>query len=173
MALTAHFIFRFIGLGVRRSENKDMKKVNLGFRVGTSSRRVTKYSTPRPGGPRYIVVPCGAKVLVAEDLLHRQLRFREWLPQAKIVNRAETAILELKRQRYDWIFLDRDLLGSYGEDIAEYLSKHYDGQKIVIHSTNPFGAALISKVLRDSGIPAELAPFDVLGVFTDKSGRSE
>jgi CheY-like chemotaxis protein len=148
-------------------------KLNLGFRVGTSSRAVTKWSRPsKPGaGPRYIVIPRDHRVLCIEDTLHRQLRFLEQLgPAVKIVSQAEDAIEALQDESFQWIFLDYDLgLGRTTEEVARYLvSVHFTGF-IVIHSTNPFGIAVLEKILREGGISnVETVPFDLLGLLCEK-----
>jgi len=145
--------------------------VNLGFRVGTSSRRITRYSLPpKPGaGPRYIAIPRDHRVLVVEDLLHRQLRFLQQLgPAVKIVSRAEDAI-EALRQPFDWIFLDYDLgFGRNTEEVARYLVNAQFAGSVVIHSANPFGVDVLEKILRDGGINVEVAPFDMLGVLRER-----
>ena len=147
-------------------------KINLGFRVGTSSRRVTRYHIPRSSGPHYVVVPNDAKVLVVEDLLHRQLQFLRWLgPSAKITNSVPDAIAALRSETFQWLFLDRDgLSGGYGEDVAVELVRLKFTGRVVVHSANSFGAALIETTLRDGGISdVEVAPFDVLGVLRKRS----
>ena len=144
--------------------------LNPVFRVGTSSRRATSWSLPRPGGPRYIVVAAGAKCLVVEDLLHRQLRFRNWLgSSAVIVARADAAIQELQRQSFDVVFLDRDLglNAGFGEDVGVHLNATRYAGRVIVHSTNPFGVELIKKALGD--IAAEIAPFDMLGVLRENA----
>lgn len=178
MAFTTHLIGRFIGLGKRPPENGGMR-VDLGFRVGTSSRRVTKYSLPsKPGvGPRYIVVGKNDHCLVVEDMLHRQLQFLGWLgPAAKIINSVTAAIDALRTEAFQWLFLDRDgLVGGYGEDVAaEVVRLKLTNCKVVCHSTNTFGAALIEKTLRDGGISnIEVAPFDILGVIRETQSRGK
>jgi hypothetical protein len=146
-------------------------KTNLAFRVGTSSRHVSKYSIPR-SGPHYIVVGAHEYALVVEDSLHRQLRFLRQLGSTatKIVSRAPDAIRELEARHFDVVFLDRDLVisGGYGEDVAAYLAEIKFPGRVICHSTNSFGAAVIEKTLKDGGINVEVAPFDVLGVFREK-----
>jgi hypothetical protein len=150
-------------------DNTNMQS-NLGFRVGTSSRRVTRYHIPRCSGPHYIVVGAHDRVLVLEDLLPRILKFREWLgSSAKIVNTAAKAIHELQQQ-HDFVFLDRDLgIGAgHGEDVAAYLAEVKFPGRVIVHSTNPFGADLIKATLERGGIIAEIAPFDILGIFVHR-----
>jgi hypothetical protein len=147
---------------------------NLGFRVGTSSRRVTRYHIPRRSGPHYVVLKATDKCLVLEDLLPRQLRFRSWLRStAKIVNTAPKAIEALRREHFDVVFLDRDLgIGAgHGEDVAaELVRLRLTNCRVVCHSTNSFGAALIEKTLKDGGISkVEVAPFDILGVLRESA----
>ena len=146
------------------------------YRVGTSSRRVTKYSLPsKPGGgPRYIVIPRDHRILCVEDLLHRQLRFLQQLgPAVKIVSRAEDAIAALQLETFHEILLDYDLgFGRTSEDVARYLVTVRFTGSIVIHSVNQFGAAVLEKILRDGGISAvEAVPYDLLGVLRERIER--
>jgi hypothetical protein len=144
-------------------------RLNLGFRVGTSSSRVTKYSVPR-SGPHYVLVGAHDRVLVLEDLLPRILKFREWLgSSAKIVNTVPKAIQELQQRTFDVVMIDRDLASptdGHGEDLGAYLNEIAFAGRVIVHSTNPFGVELIKKTL--GGITPEIAPFDVLGVFREK-----
>jgi len=103
--------------------------------------------------------------------MYRQIRFREWLgyanPNVKIVSTASAAIATLRpgERAYDYIFLDRDLLHSFGESVAEHLAKFgFDGQ-VYVTSANPFGAELIEKILKDASIQVERIPFAMLGIF--------
>ena len=67
--------------------------------------------------------------------LYRQLTFRNWIGAAvKIVSRADTAIQEIKLRRFDWIFLDRDLVDGFGEDVAAYLSEIQFAGRVIVHS---------------------------------------
>jgi hypothetical protein len=92
---------------------------------GTSRRAVTQWTTQHSGGPRYFEIGTTERVLVVEDALPRQLAFRNWLgPSAKIVNKVDAAIKEIKHRHFDWVFLDRDLgFGRFGEDVAAYLAE--------------------------------------------------
>lgn len=143
------------------------------LRVGTSSRRQTAWSIQRFGGPRYILVPSEANALVIEDSWHRQYTFLTRLGSrhTKIVNRSEAAIEALQRESFDWIFIDYDLaLGRTTEEVARYLVNVQFSGSVVIHSTNPFGANVLEKILCDGGISnVEVAPFDVLGVLRERS----
>ena len=145
-------------------------RLNLGFRVGTSSRRVTRYHIPRSSGPHYIVVGAHDRVLVLEDLLPRILKFRQWLgSSARIVKTVPKAIHELQLLTFDVVMLDRDLASpaaGYGEDLAVHLSKISFPGRVICHSTNPFGVELIKKAL--GGITPEIAPFDLLGILREK-----
>lgn len=150
-------------------------KTNLGFRVGTSSRRVSRYSLPsKPGaGPRYVLLKATDRCLVLEDLLPRQLRFRAWCgSSAKIVNTAPKAIQELQQQHFDVVFLDRDLglNAGFGEEVAKFLAgmqPPFNG-RVYIHSVNHTAAEYMAKILADAAINVELAPFDLLGVLRER-----
>ena len=118
------------------------------------------------------MIPRDHQVLCVEDLLHRQLRFLQQLGSAvKIVSRAEDAIEALQRESFQWVFLDYDIgLGRTTEEVARYLAEARFAGAVVIHSSNPFGAALLEKILRDGGISnVETVRFDLLGVFREKS----
>jgi DNA-binding NarL/FixJ family response regulator len=113
--------------------------------------------------------------LIVEDQLYRQIRFREWLgyanPNVKIVSTASAAIATLQpdERAYDYIFLDRDLPQSFGESVAEHLAKvGFDGQ-VYVTSSNPFGAELIAKILKDASIQVERTPFAMLGIFCNRT----
>jgi hypothetical protein len=129
---------------------------------------VTKWTIPRVGGPRYFEVHAGERVLVVEDSLSRVRIFHNWLGSAgRIVRRANSAILAIQKQQFDWVFLDRDLgVGAgYGEDVAAELSRIRFSGRVVVHSTNPFGAQLISNILADAEINVESVPFGFFGIF--------
>jgi hypothetical protein len=82
---------------------------------------VTQWTIQRTGGSKYFEIHDTDTVLVVEDNLYRQLTFRNWIGAAvKIVRRADTAIQEIKLRHFDWVFLDRDLLDGFGEDVAAY-----------------------------------------------------
>ena len=116
-------------------------------------------------------IPTDARVLVVEDQMHRQIKFREWLgysnANVKIVSTASAAIARFQHgERLVPVhFLDRDLLQSFGESVAEHLAKvGFDGQ-VYVTSANPFGAELIEKILKDGSIRVERIPFSMLGIF--------
>jgi DNA-binding LytR/AlgR family response regulator len=121
-------------------------------------------------GPHYVVLKATDKCLVLEDLLVRQLRFLAWCgSSAKIVSTAAKAIHELQQQRFDVVFLDRDLglNAGFGEDVGVHLNATRYAGRVIVHSTNPFGVELIKKALGD--IAAEIAPFDMLGVLRENA----
>lgn len=172
MAFTTHLIGRFIGLGKPPSENGGMR-VDLGFRVGTSSRRVTRFSLPsKPGvGPRYILIPRDHRVLCVEDMLHRQLVFlRQLGSAARIVNSVEAAIAALQCGVFQWIMLDRDLIqpDKPGEEVAKFLAATRYKGNVICHSQNPTGAEFIRKILVDAGVAVELIPFELLGLIRER-----
>jgi hypothetical protein len=49
--------------------------------------------------------------------------------------------------------------------VAAYLAEVKFPGRIIVHSTNPFGAELIKAMLERGGISVEMATFDILGVF--------
>lgn len=140
------------------------------IRSGTSRQYVTQWTMQHRGGPRYLEIPTDARVLVVEDQMHRQIKFREWLgysnANVKIVSTASAAIEEFQQEGlFQFLFLDRDLFQSFGESVAEHLTKvGFDGQ-VYVTSANPFGAELIEKILKDGGIRVERIPFSMLGIF--------
>ena len=131
------------------------------IRSGPNRRAVTQWTVQNAGGPRYFQIGSTERVLVVEDALPRQLAFRNWLgSSAKIVNRVDAAIMELRHRQFDWIFLDRDLgFGRFGEDVARHLVEIKFRGSVVAHTTNPFGADLIKKLLTDGGVKVECVPF--------------
>lgn len=80
--------------------------------------------------------------------------------------RRATQVLQVPRPKLP---NNRRLKGGFGEQRAEYLAGSKLRGRVIVHSTNPFGAALIEKTLRDGGISnVEVAPFDVLGVLRER-----
>jgi hypothetical protein len=133
---------------------------------GSSRRAVTQWTIQHTGGPRYFEIRDTETVLVVEDSLYRQLAFRNWIGAAvKIVSRADTAIREIERRHFHWIFLDRDLQGGFGEDVAAYLAEIKFTGRVIVHSGNPFGARLIQKLLSEADVAHEIVPFGIFGIF--------
>lgn len=134
----------------------------------------TKWTIAHSGGPRYFEIGTSERVLVVEDSLSRQLAFRAWLgPTGKIVRTVDAAITDIKREKFDWIFLDRDLgFGQFGEDVASHLAEIKFPGRVVVHSVNTFGAQLIAKLLADADVAHELIPFGMFGIFrcADRTG---
>jgi hypothetical protein len=126
---------------------------------------VTQWTVQHTGGPKYFEIRDTETVLVVEHSLYRQLAFRNWIGAAvKIVSRADTAIREIERRHFDWIFLDRDLLNGFGEDVATYLAEIKFTGRVIVHSGNPFGARLIEKLLADAGVVYQIVPFGMFGI---------
>jgi response regulator of citrate/malate metabolism len=103
-------------------------------------------------------------VLVVEDALDRVKRFKGWLPAARIVASASRAIAAIRKDVPEIIFLDRDLIASFGEEVAEFLTAQKFAGQVYITSANPFGVELISKILREGAVNFQIAPFAMLGV---------
>jgi CheY-like chemotaxis protein len=78
------------------------------------------------------------------------------------------AIVALKAQRYDVIFLDHDLNEEEftGADVACYIANEMPEEmrpKMVwIHSMNPVGASNIESIIRKAGIKTRRVPFGSL-----------
>ena len=135
---------------------------------------MTQWTIQHTGGPRYFEIRDTETVLVVEDSLYRQLAFRNWIgASVKIVSRADSAIQEIKLRRFDWIFLDRDFLDRFGEDVAAYLAEIKFVGRVVIHSGNPFGAQLIAKTLTDAGLTHGIVPLGMFGIFRSNKTNNQ
>ena len=133
---------------------------------GPSRRGATQWSRQFEGGPRYLEISHAVSVLVVEDSLDRIKRFKSWLPNARLAASASQAIEEIQRDCPEIIFLDRDLIHSFGETVAEFLAKEKFSGCVYITSANPFGVEVISRILTNAGIRFEAIPFAMLGVLT-------
>ena len=135
---------------------------------------VNRWTMQHTGGPRYLLVEAGAKILVLEDSSERCERFLSWLPDCVICATVSAAIEAFKGEPFDWIFIDRDLGGpeaGYGEDFAKHLAAvRYSGQ-VIVHSANLVVARYMDRVLRDAGVRVEMIPFTILGVFQENQGN--
>jgi hypothetical protein len=78
---------------------------------------------------------------------------------------ANKAISEIQKDDPEIIFLDRDLVHSFGEEVAEFLAKEQFIGRVFITSANPFGVQVISKILGDAKIEFEAVPFSMLGIW--------
>lgn len=95
-----------------------------------------------------IHISASATILFLDDSLHRLLWVRENVSGVKFVRRTDEAIAELERAAFDFVFLDYDLgLGQTSEDVARYLQQTGYSGTVVIHSTNPFGQQVLSRIL--------------------------
>ena len=105
-----------------------------------------------------------------EDSLSRQIQFRNWLgSSAKIISKVCAAIDALRRERFDLVFLDRDLgFGEFGEDVARAMVELKFPRQCIVHSDNPFGVELISTILQEGQIQVECVPFALLGLIRDR-----
>ncbi len=126
------------------------------------------------GGPRYLLVEAGAKVLVLEDSAERCERFLSWLPDCVIRRTVSEAIGVFDRERFDICFIDRDLGGpeaGYGEDFAKHLAAVRYSGRAIIHSANLVAARYMEQVLKDGDVNVETIPFTILGVFQEEQGK--
>ena len=98
-------------------------------------------------------------MLVVEDSLTRIKAFKGWLPSARLAATANKAISEIQKDSPEIIFLDRDLVYSFGEDVAHFLAKERFAGRVFVTSANPFGVQVISKILADAKITFEAIPF--------------
>ena len=125
----------------------------------------SRFSLSYDGGPRYLQIVDSEDVLIVEDSLERIRAYKRWLPRARLSASARDAIAEIEKKTPDTIFLDRDFVLSYGEDVAKYLAATKFKGKVYVTSANPFGAQLIVKILVDGGIDCEVTPFSILGII--------
>jgi hypothetical protein len=77
---------------------------------------------------------------------------------------AGKAIEAIRRDLLEIVFLDRDLIASFGEEVGEFLVAQKFAGQVYITSANPFGVQLISKILRDGSVSFQVSPFAMLGV---------
>jgi NAD+-processing family protein with receiver domain len=133
------------------------------------SRYTSQWQRSYVGGPQYRVIGADEKVLVVEDALSRVMQFKKWIPDAKLAATASSAIAAIQRERFDWIMLDRDLIGpSYGEDVCVFLVSSKFAGRVVIHSANDFGAQFMHKILTDGNVRVERIPFSLLGLLRER-----
>jgi CheY-like chemotaxis protein len=102
------------------------------------------------------------RILVLEDDPQRIRKFRENFVgnYTLIVTTAAEAIVSLKTQEWDWLFLDHDLGGKTmvesgpgtGYEVACFLEEHPDRKPphIAVHSFNPTGTDRIMAALPDA-----------------------
>jgi len=108
-------------------------------------------------------------IFILEDDPRRKEVFKEWFKNEDfiIVEDADAAIELLSKNKYDFIFLDHDLDGrvyvdskehNTGYTVAEAISGTLNKTtRVVIHSHNTVGAALMLSVLSEN--KAEYMPF--------------
>jgi hypothetical protein len=103
---------------------------------------------------KIISIPASTPTLVVEDSIARRhwflSRFR--LPHAFLAATSHQAI-RLIRELQPTVFLDYDLgLGISSEPVARYLAEsNYTGQ-VFIHSENPFGRAVLKRILPSAAV---------------------
>lgn len=103
------------------------------------------------------------KILILEDDPNRQEKFRKIIQNRgwglTMVDTAEAAIRELKKEEFDMIFLDHDLGGEVyvssdhrntGAEVARFLNKNPVKCSVVIHSLNVPGATVMAKLIPGS-----------------------
>ncbi|SRR5258708_7602805 len=130
---------------------------------------VNRWTMQHAGGPRYLSVEAGARVLVLEDSKERCERFLSWLPECVIVRTVQEAIAAFESESFDWLFIDRDLGGpecGFGEDFTKHIAQAggFKG-RVVIHSANLVAARYMERLLKDADVQTEVIPFTILGVF--------
>lgn len=93
------------------------------------------------------------KVFVLEDSLERIVLFREFLQNKEVVytDDVDIAIRELRRNKFDLIFLDHDLNGKvFVDSTVEKTGFHVisclkesinEETQVIVHSMNPEGAS--------------------------------
>ena len=123
------------------------------------------------------------KILILEDDPTRHREFRQNLLNAtevRIVETVPAAIFELKKQKWDTLFLDHDLGGESfvdsnkkptGYDVAKWLEENpeYKPSNIIIHSLNFVGAARMKAALPD----AILAPWAWMNIKLEQNNGIE
>ena len=119
------------------------------------------------------------KVLFLDDMPVRFQKFEAiFKDECNEILHAETskdAIGLLQNNKFDAIFLDHDLGGTYfvpsGEDtgfeVAEWICENVDYKPIIIiHSMNPMGGVNMHHKLQDHGFNPILCPFNcLLGIY--------
>lgn len=105
-------------------------------------------------------VPAQWRVFVLDDTLDRLFWFRSQLKgvaRLRDATTAEHAIAILSSEPFDLVFLDHDLswedaadvsrLHGNGKEVARYLARTGFAGRVVIHSKNEDGVALMRKIL--------------------------
>jgi hypothetical protein len=129
---------------------------------------VNRWTLQHTGGPRYLHIEVQARVLVLEDSDERCERFLSWLSDCVICRTVSEAVAAFDRERFDWLFIDRDLGGpeaGYGEEFCKHIAQMTYGGRVVIHSANIVAARYMEQLLKAAKVKAEIIPFTVLGVF--------
>lgn len=109
------------------------------------------------------------EILFLDDDPYRQAFFRSKVPYATIVDNANDCIEQLKKQRWDEVFLDHDLGGEIYQDPNEKNSGSEvvrfivdNGPiigKIVVHSMNQPARNKMARDLIDAGYSTRAIPF--------------
>jgi CheY-like chemotaxis protein len=91
-------------------------------------------------------------ILILDDSITRQQKFLDkldWHNDVYFADNAQDAISLLEKYLFDWAYLDHDLGGDTGYDVALWLNQNQDRmpKNIVIHSLNPVGAKRMKGVL--------------------------
>jgi hypothetical protein len=79
------------------------------IRSGPIKQGTTRWTMQHAGGPRYLLVEAGAKILVLENSEERCERSVSWMPNCVICRTVSEAIEAFSSGPFDWIFVDRDL----------------------------------------------------------------
>lgn len=97
---------------------------------------------------RVIDVPEDAPTLILEDAAARRHFFLNRLPDAFLAYACPEAIALMKTICFDTVFLDYNLEGTHTSvECARWIAQNNYKSRIVIHSTNSFGASVLQNLL--------------------------
>lgn len=120
--------------------------------------------------------PQPLKVLFLDDDPERHAEFHEKHPTAVHVRTVDEACKKLGAQRFDLVYLDRDL-NDYpevgvsvsksgrqqtGTEVAEFIIRQSPSRRprlVIVHSRNPFYAPLMVEQLRTAGVQVIREPY--------------
>jgi hypothetical protein len=115
---------------------------------------------------RTIKVPHGAVILCVEDDISRRNFYisRHRMPEAYLAHDPGEAVELIRDLKPSWIFLDYDLKpGVDSMPVAEYLLRTGFAGEVVITSVNPFGQAVLGKLL-PRAVVAPFGTFDIVRI---------
>jgi Cyclic-phosphate processing Receiver domain len=101
-------------------------------------------------------------VFILEDDLQRLAWFRQRIPHAVVAKTSDHALEILKNHRFDTVFLDHDLseidaynpnrLHGNGKEVARFLAWSKFPGRVIIHSVNELGAAVMKSYLKTATV---------------------